>query len=170
MKQQESRLQIQFWQAMMAVGCILVIGGLLLVFVRPGTEGSGAVSFKLLGTEFEGSDVGLAIIALGLVCFVLGNKDRNDSAKYRAMQEKLDTTGEVVTKLVARVAHGYLNESAGQRRDDRGGNRHSGEKVEQLRNHLRFVKEQAKNRTIDYVAVQEAAKVLDLADELDAAG
>lgn len=168
MKQQQSSLRIEFWQAIAAVGCIFVIGGLLLIFLRPEAEGAGTPTFRLLGTAFEGADVGLAIIALGLVCFILANKDRIDGAKYRAMQAELDTTGRVVTRLVARVAHSYLKESAGQRRDDAGGSRLPDEKLQQLRNHLRIVRDQADSRPIDCAAIEQAAKVLDLADEFDA--
>ena len=51
--------------------------------------------------SIEGTEIGLALIVLGLSCFLIGRKDLADLRTYQDLRENLEKTGSLAAQLVA---------------------------------------------------------------------
>jgi hypothetical protein len=93
--------RIRFWQLMVGTGFGLLTIGLVLIFLPPGVGDSGPFAIEFFEASIEGSEMGLALIVLGLSCFLIGRKDLADLRAYRGVQEDLGKTSTLAAKLVA---------------------------------------------------------------------
>lgn len=84
---------IQFWHLMVGTG-------LLLILVLNDLGARGVIVLEVFGAKFEGTEMGLALIVLGLACFLIGQKDRADIQKYRSLQKDLQKTSRITARLV----------------------------------------------------------------------
>ena len=91
---------IKFWHLMVVVGLLLVVIGLVLILVPNQVGEGGSILIEVFGAKFEGSEIGLALIVLGIACFLIGQKDRTDTQKYQAMKEDLQKTSKITARLV----------------------------------------------------------------------
>ena len=102
--------EIRFWHLMVGTGFTLLAIGLVLIFLPPGVGDSEPFLIDFFEASMEGSEMGLALIVLGLSCFLIGRKDLADLRTYRGVQENLDKTSALTAKLVAgRVARTFNN-------------------------------------------------------------
>jgi|GEM_PF-1495752 len=92
---------IQFWHVMVVSGLVLMVIGLVLILLPDGVGQAGTIILKIFGASFEGSEMGLALIVLAIVCFLIGQKDRADTQKYQSMRKDLQKTSKITAKLVA---------------------------------------------------------------------
>jgi len=92
--------QVKFWHLMVGVGLVLVVIGLILILVPNQVGGEGSILIEVFGAKFEGSEIGLALIVLGLACFLIGQKDRADQQKYQAIREDLKKNSRITARLV----------------------------------------------------------------------
>lgn len=92
--------QIKFWHLMVGVGLLLVGIGLILILVPNQVGGEGSILIDVFGAKFEGSEIGLALIVLGLACFIIGQKDRADQKKYQMIQKDLKKNSRITARLV----------------------------------------------------------------------
>jgi hypothetical protein len=53
--------------------------------------------------------MGLALIVLGLSCFLIGHKDLEDLRAYQSVQQDLQKTGRLTAKLIANRVEKRLN-------------------------------------------------------------
>jgi len=81
---------------------------LVLIFLPPGVGDSEPFLIEFFEASIEGTEMGLALIVLGLSCFLIGRKDLADLRTYRSVQQDLDKTSILTAKLVAgRVARTF---------------------------------------------------------------
>lgn len=105
---------VKFWHLMVATGLVLVVIGLLLILVPNNVGGSGTIVVEVFGAKFEGTEMGLALIVLGLACFLIGQKDRTDTRKYQTMKEDLQKTSELTARLVGNNVEKTLADVPGE--------------------------------------------------------
>ena len=91
---------IKFWHLMVGTGLMLVLIGLLLILIPNNVGAPGTILIEVFGAKFEGSEIGLALIVLGIACFLIGQKDRTDTQKYQSMKEDLQKTSKITARLV----------------------------------------------------------------------
>jgi hypothetical protein len=109
--------KIRFWHLMVGVGFGLVIIGLVMIFLPPELGESGSFVIEFFEARFEGTEMGLALIVLGLSCFLIGRKDLGDLRTYQAMQEELNKNNHLTAKLVANsVEQGLTGDPEGSAR------------------------------------------------------
>ena len=102
--------RIRFWHLMVGTGFSLLAIGLVLIFLPPGVGDSSPFLIEFFEASIESSEMGLALIVLGLSCFLIGRKDLADLRTYQGVQEDLDKTSNLAVKLVAgRVARTFNN-------------------------------------------------------------
>jgi nitrate reductase gamma subunit len=100
--------KIRFWHLMVGTGFTLLAIGLVLIFLPPGVGDSEPFLIEFFEASIEGTEMGLALIVLGLSCFLIGRKDLADLRTYRGVQEDLSKTSLLTAKLVAgRVARTF---------------------------------------------------------------
>jgi len=92
---------IRFWQLMVGTGFLLLVLGLILIFLPPGLGNTDPFVIEFFEASIESSEMGLALIVLGLSCFLIGRKDLSDLRAYQGVQEELDKTSSLAAKLVA---------------------------------------------------------------------
>ena len=101
---------IQFWQLMVGTGFLLLVIGLVMIFLPPGVGDTDPFVIEFFEASIETSEMGLALIVLGLSCFLIGRKDLADLRTYQGVQEDLDKNSALTAKLVAgRVARTFNN-------------------------------------------------------------
>jgi len=93
--------EIHFWHLMVGTGFALLAIGLALIFLTPGVGDRGPFEIEFFEARIEGSEMGLALIVLGLSCFLIGRKDLADLRNYRSVQEQLGKTSSLAAGLVA---------------------------------------------------------------------
>jgi len=93
--------RIRFWHLMVGTGFVLLIIGLVMIFLPPGVGDSEPYVIEFFEASIEGSEMGLALIVLGLSCFLIGRKDLADLRTTRGIQEELGKTSTLAAKLVA---------------------------------------------------------------------
>ncbi len=93
--------RIRFWHLMVGTGFALLIIGLVMIFLPPGVGDSKPYTIEFFEASIEGSEMGLALIVLGLSCFLIGRKDLADLRTTRGLQEELGKTSTLTAKLVA---------------------------------------------------------------------
>ena len=93
--------RIRFWHLMVGTGFALLIIGLVMIFLPPGVGDSEPYAIEFFEASIEGSEMGLALIVLGLSCFLIGRKDLADLRTTRGIQEELGKTSTLAAKLVA---------------------------------------------------------------------
>jgi hypothetical protein len=100
--------KIRFWHLMVGTGFTLLAIGLVLIFLPPGVGDSEPFLIEFFEASIEGTEMGLALIVLGLSCFLIGRKDLADLRTYRGVQEDLSKASLLTAKLVAgRVARTF---------------------------------------------------------------
>ena len=93
--------RIRFWHLMVGTGFALLIIGLVMIFLPPGVGDSEPYVIEFFEASIEGSEMGLALIVMGLSCFLIGRKDLADLRTTRGIQEELGKTSTLAAKLVA---------------------------------------------------------------------
>ncbi len=93
--------RVRFWHLMVGTGFILLGIGLVMIFLPPGVGDSGPFEIEFFDASIESSEMGLALIVLGLSCFLIGRKDLADLRKYQDLQGELEQTGALAARLVA---------------------------------------------------------------------
>lgn len=93
--------RIRFWHLMVGTGFVLLTIGLVMIFLPPGLGDSEPFVIEFFEASIEGSEMGLALIVLGLSCFLIGRKDLADLRTTRGIQEDLGKTSTLAAKLVA---------------------------------------------------------------------
>ena len=96
-----NRIRIRFWHLMVGTGFALLALGLVMIFLPPGVGDSGPFLIEFFEARIEGTEMGLALIVLGLSCFLIGRKDLADLRTTRSMQQELGKTSSLTAKLVA---------------------------------------------------------------------
>ena len=92
---------IRFWQLMVGIGLLLLLIGLVMIFLPPGIGNSDPFEIEFFEARIEGTEMGLALIVLGLSCFLIGRKDLADLRTVEAVQSELHKTSTMTAKLVA---------------------------------------------------------------------
>jgi hypothetical protein len=93
--------KIRFWQLMVGTGFGLLLIGLVMIFLPPGVGDCEPFLIEFFEASIEGSEMGLALIVLGLSCFLIGGKDLADLRTYQGVQDDLDKTSKLTARLVA---------------------------------------------------------------------
>ena len=93
--------KIRFWHLMVGTGFALLIIGLVMIFLPSGVADSEPFLIEFFEASIEGSEMGLALIVLGLSCFLIGRKDLADLRTTRSIQQELGKTSALAAKLVA---------------------------------------------------------------------
>ncbi len=100
--------QVRFWHLMVGTGFALLVLGLVMIFLPPGMGNTDPFVIEFFEASIESSEMGLALIVLGLTCFLIGRKDLADLRTYHGVQQDLEKTGSLTAKLVAgRVARTF---------------------------------------------------------------
>lgn len=93
--------KIRFWHLMVGTGFALLGIGLVMLFLPPGVGDNGPYVIEFFQASIEGSEMGLALIVLGLSCFLIGRKDLSDLRAYQDMQQDLEKAADLTARLVA---------------------------------------------------------------------
>ena len=93
--------RIRFWHLMVGTGFVLLVIGLVMIFLPPGVGDSDPFEIEFFEASIEGSEMGLALIVLGLSCFLIGRKDLADLRTHQGIQQDLAQTSTLAAKLVA---------------------------------------------------------------------
>jgi len=93
--------RIRFWHLMVGTGFLLLAIGLVMIFLPPGVGDSEPFVIEFFEASIEGSEMGLALIVLGLSCFLIGRKDLADLRTTRGIREELGKNTTLTAKLVA---------------------------------------------------------------------
>lgn len=93
--------RIRFWHLMVGTGFVLLIIGLVMIFLPPGVGDSDAFEIEFFEASIESSEMGLALIVLGLSCFLIGRKDLADLRTYQGIQQDLEKASTMTARLVA---------------------------------------------------------------------
>jgi hypothetical protein len=101
--------RVRFWHLMVGTGFVLLLIGLVLIFLPPGVGESEPFLLEFFNVKFEGVEMGLALIVLGLSCFLIGRKDLADLRAYQTVQRDLRKTSSLTAKLVASRVEKTLN-------------------------------------------------------------
>ncbi len=92
---------IRFWHLMVGTGFVLLGIGLVMLFLPPGVGDNGPYVIEFFQASIEGSEMGLALIVLGLSCFLIGRKDLADLRTTRGIQQDLEKAADLTARLVA---------------------------------------------------------------------
>jgi hypothetical protein len=93
--------RIHFWHLMVGTGFVLMAIGLIMIFLPPGPGDHGPFMIEFFQASIESNEIGLALIVLGLSCFLIGGKDLSDLRTSQGVQRDLDKTSALAAKLVA---------------------------------------------------------------------
>ena len=93
--------RIRFWHLMVGVGFGLLVIGLVMIFLPPGVGESEPFVIEFFEASIESSEMGLALIVLGLSCFLIGRKDLADLRTYQGIEKDLAKTSTLAAKVVA---------------------------------------------------------------------
>jgi hypothetical protein len=93
--------KVRFWHLMVGTGFALLGLGLVMIFLPPGVGDSAPFLIEFFEARIEGTEMGLALIVLGLSCFLIGRKDLADLRTTRGIQEELGKTSNLAARLVA---------------------------------------------------------------------
>ncbi|TFG48917.1 MAG: hypothetical protein E4H33_03295, partial [Anaerolineales bacterium] len=93
--------RVRFWHLMVGTGFALLTIGLVMIFLPPGVGDAGPFLIEFFEAKIEGSEMGLALIVLGLSCFLIGRKDLADLRTYQQVQSDLKKSSTLTAKLVA---------------------------------------------------------------------
>ena len=93
--------KIRFWQLMVGTGFALLVIGLVMIFLPPGVGDSDPYLIEFFEARIEGTELGLALIVLGLSCFLIGRKDLADLREVQSMRGDLQKTSTLAAKMVA---------------------------------------------------------------------
>ncbi|MEJ2413345.1 MAG: hypothetical protein P8Y34_10205, partial [Anaerolineales bacterium] len=88
-------------QLMVGTGFVLLGIGLVMLFLPPGVGDNGPFVIEFFQASIEASEMGLALIVLGLSCFLIGRKDLADLRTTRGIQQDLQQTSRLAAGLVA---------------------------------------------------------------------
>lgn len=97
----KSMEQVRFWHLMVGTGFALLGIGLVMIFLPPGVGDSESFEIEFFEASIESSEMGLALIVLGLSCFLIGRKDLADLRTYQGIQQDLEKTSTLTARLVA---------------------------------------------------------------------
>ncbi|MFN2281866.1 MAG: hypothetical protein ACK2TZ_08395 [Anaerolineales bacterium] len=97
----KSLKRIRFWHLMVGTGFALLGIGLVMIFLPPGVGDSEPFEIEFFEASIESSEMGLALIVLGLSCFLIGRKDLADLRTYQGIQQDLEKTSTMTARLVA---------------------------------------------------------------------
>ena len=92
---------IRFWQMMVGTGFALLALGLVMIFLPPGIGDHDPFVIWFFEARIESSEMGLALIVLGLSCFLIGRKDLADLRVTRGLQDELNQASTLAARLVA---------------------------------------------------------------------
>jgi hypothetical protein len=101
--------RVRFWHLMVGTGFLLLVIGLIMIFLPSGVGDSEPFLIEFFEAKIEGSEMGLALIVLGLSCFLIGRKDLADLRTYQAVQEDLGKASALTARLVASRVEKTLN-------------------------------------------------------------
>ena len=101
---------IRFWHLMVGTGFALLVLGLVMIFLPPGIGDHGPFVIWFFEARIESSEMGLALIVLGLSCFLIGRKDLADLRVTRGLRDELDQTSTLAARLVADQVEKALRE------------------------------------------------------------
>lgn len=101
--------EIRFWHLMVGTGFALLAIGLVMIFLPSGVGDSEPFLIEFFEAKIEGSEMGLALIVLGLSCFLIGRKDLADLRAYQSVQRDLQKTSKITARLVANRVEKTLN-------------------------------------------------------------
>ena len=101
--------RVRFWHLMVGTGFLLLVIGLIMIFLPSGVGDSEPFLIEFFEARIEGSEMGLALIVLGLSCFLIGRKDLADLRTYQTVQEDLGKTSTLTARLVANRVEKTLN-------------------------------------------------------------
>ena len=101
--------RIRFWHMMVGTGFVLLAIGLVMIFLPSGVGDSEPFLIEFFEAKIEGSEMGLALIVLGLSCFLIGRKDLADLRTYQSVQRDLQKTSKITARLVANRVEKTLN-------------------------------------------------------------
>jgi len=93
--------RVHFWHLMVGTGFFLMAIGLVMIFLPPGPGDHGPFMIEFFQASIESNEIGLALIVLGLSCFLIGGKDLADLRVCQEVQRDLDKTSTLAAKLVA---------------------------------------------------------------------
>jgi len=96
-----AKKRVRFWHLMVGTGFTLLAIGLVMIFLPPGVGDSDPFLIEFFEAKIEGSEMGLALIVLGLSCFLIGRKDLADLRAYQEVRQDLTKTSALTAKLVA---------------------------------------------------------------------
>lgn len=100
---------VRFWHLMVGVGFLLLFIGLVLIFLPPGVGDSDPYLIEFFEAKIEGTEMGLALIVLGLSCFLIGRKDLSDLREVQAVRGDLQKTSTLTAKMVSDKLERTLN-------------------------------------------------------------
>jgi hypothetical protein len=92
---------IRFWHLMVGAGFVLLMIGLVMIFLPPGVGDTDPFLIEFFEAKIESSEMGLALIVLGLSCFLIGRKDLSDLRTVQSVRGDLQKTSALTAKLVA---------------------------------------------------------------------
>jgi hypothetical protein len=101
---------IRFWHLMVGTGFALLMIGLVMIFLPPGVGDSDPFAIEFFEARIESSEMGLALIVLGLSCFLIGRKDLSDLRTMQSVRGDLQKTSTLTAKLVADRVERTFNE------------------------------------------------------------
>lgn len=101
--------RIRFWHLMVGTGFVLLAIGLVMIFLPSGVGDSEPFLIEFFEAKIEGSEMGLALIVLGLSCFLIGRKDLADLRTHQSVQRDLQKTSKITARLVANRVEKTLN-------------------------------------------------------------
>ncbi|MCJ7717019.1 MAG: hypothetical protein MUO54_10950 [Anaerolineales bacterium] len=105
----ENLKRIRFWQLMVGTGFVLLVLGLVMIFLPPGQGNTDPFVIEFFEASIESSEMGLALIVMGLSCFLIGRKDLADLRAYQSVQKDLQKTSKITARLVANRVERTLN-------------------------------------------------------------
>ena len=105
---------IRFWHLMVGTGFALLVLGLVMIFLPPGIGDHGPFVIWFFEARIESSEMGLALIVLGLSCFLIGRKDLADLRVTRGLRDELDQASALAARLVAGKVEKALRELPAQ--------------------------------------------------------
>ena len=92
---------VRFWHLMVGVGFLLLLIGLVLIFLPPEVGDSDPYLIEFFEAKIEGTEMGLALIVLGLSCFLIGRKDLANLREVQSVRGDLKKTSTLTARLVA---------------------------------------------------------------------
>lgn len=156
-----------FWKILVGVGTLLIIVGIILIIIRPGGEAAGPLIIDVFGAKFEGSDVGLMMIALGLATYIIALKDRSDERKYKQIEYRVTESENITKEMALEIADEKLTRV---KQEPSGWTPDFEERkliVDELEDEVRKAKKQAREDGIDLVKMGEIKRIRELSKKID---